>query len=76
MTIWRMHISWWIPKATRARARAHAHIYTHYVTIIIFPLQHRLHRGSSVLPDMCVHKMPVLFRFLAASTYFQLVNKS
>jgi len=32
MTIWRMRITCWIPKSTRARARAHTHTHTHTQT--------------------------------------------
>ena len=41
MTIWRMCISCWIPKAT------HAH--TQYVLLITFPLQQRMHERASML---------------------------
>jgi len=44
MTIWRMRIASWIPKAT----------YTHseYAILIVFPLQQWLHERLSMLPHM------------------------
>jgi len=41
MTIWRMLIACWIPKATKA--------YSEYVTRIAFPLQQWLHERASLL---------------------------
>ena len=37
MTIWRMHITYWIPKTTDTQAE--------YVILIAFPLQHWLHES-------------------------------
>jgi hypothetical protein len=41
MTIWRMRIACWIPKATNTHSGC--------VTLIAFPLQQRLHEGASML---------------------------
>ena len=41
MTIWRMRIAYWIPKATNTHSE--------YVILIAFPLQQRLHKRASVL---------------------------
>ena len=40
MTVWRMHIAFWISKATNTRSE--------YVIIIASPLQHWLHERASV----------------------------
>ena len=60
MTIWRMRIACWIPKATN----------THSVCVILiaFPLQQWLHERYSMLRYMCfaslVHKCIQIFYFL------------
>jgi len=41
MTIWRVRIAYWIPKATNT--------YSEYVMLIAFPLQQRLHEGALML---------------------------
>ena len=41
MTIWRMCIACWVPKATNTHSE--------YVILIAFPLQQLLHEGASVL---------------------------
>jgi len=41
MTVWSVHISCWIPKATD--------LHSEYVILIAFPLQHWLHEGASML---------------------------
>jgi len=41
MTIWRMRIACWIPKATNTHSQ--------YVILIAFPLHHWLHKRTSVL---------------------------
>ena len=41
MTIWCMHIAWWIPMATNTRSE--------YVILMGFPLRRWLHRRSLVL---------------------------
>jgi hypothetical protein len=41
VTIWRMHIGCWIPKATNTRSE--------YVTLIAFPLQQWLHESAFML---------------------------
>jgi len=41
MTIWRMRIACWIPKATNTHSE--------YVILIAFPLQQRLHERVSIL---------------------------
>jgi hypothetical protein len=41
MTIWRMHIACWIPKATNTQSE--------YVILITFPLQQWLHERASLL---------------------------
>ena len=35
MTIWRMCIAWWIPKATHTHTQTHTHTHTHTHTLII-----------------------------------------
>jgi hypothetical protein len=42
MTIWRMRIACWIPKATNT--------YSEYAILVAFPLQQLLHERTSVLP--------------------------
>jgi len=44
MTIWRMRIEFWIPKATNTHSE--------YVIIISLPLQQVLHEGPAVLRYM------------------------
>jgi len=44
MTIWRMRIAYWIPKATNT--------YSEYVTLTAFPLQQWLHVHASMLRYM------------------------
>jgi len=41
MTIWRMRIAWWMPKATNTHSE--------YVILIAFPQQQWLHARASVL---------------------------
>ena len=41
MSMWRVRIACWIPKATYTRSE--------YVILIVFPLQQRLHKHASVL---------------------------
>jgi len=41
MTIWRIRIAWWIPKATNTPSE--------YVILIAFTLQQRLHERASIL---------------------------
>jgi len=41
MTIWRMRIACWIPKATNTHSE--------YVTLIAFPLQQWLHKRAAVV---------------------------
>jgi hypothetical protein len=41
MTIWRMHIACWIPKATNTHSE--------YVILIAFPPQQWLHKRTSML---------------------------
>jgi len=41
MTIWRMRISCWIPKATN--------VHSQYVILVAFPLQHWLYERASAL---------------------------
>ena len=41
MTIWRMRISWWIPRAKNTHSE--------YVILIVFPPQHQLHERTSLL---------------------------
>jgi len=45
MTIWRMRIACWIPKATHT----HTHTHSEYVIPIAFPLQQWLHQRISML---------------------------
>jgi hypothetical protein len=42
VTLWRMRIACWIPKATNTRSE--------YVILIAFPLQQWLHKQASILP--------------------------
>jgi hypothetical protein len=46
MTIWRMHIACWIPKAKN--------ILSEYAIITAFPLQRRLHARPSMSRYMCI----------------------
>ena len=46
MTIWRMGIACWIPKATNT--------HSHYVIHIAFPFQQRLHERASILRYTCI----------------------
>ena len=46
MTIWRMRIACWIPKATNAHLE--------YVILIAFPLQQLLHELSPLLRYTCI----------------------
>jgi hypothetical protein len=46
MTIWRMRIACWIPKATNTHSE--------YVILIAIPLQQRLHVRPSVLRYTCI----------------------
>jgi len=41
MTVWRMRIAYWIPKAINALSE--------YVTLIALPLQQRLHERAAIL---------------------------
>jgi hypothetical protein len=41
MTIWRKHVTCWLPKATNTHSQ--------HVIIIVFPLQHWLHERSLML---------------------------
>ena len=41
ITIWRMRIACWIPKATNTHSQ--------YVLFVAFPLQQRLHQRTSIL---------------------------
>jgi len=45
MSIWRMRIAYWIPKATNT----HTHTHTGCVILIAFPLQQWLHERVSTL---------------------------
>jgi hypothetical protein len=46
MTIWRVRIVCWMPKAKN--------VHSEYVTLIAFPLLHWLHERSSSLRYMCI----------------------
>jgi len=41
LTVWRVNIAWWMPKATNTHSE--------YVILIAFPQQQRLHERHSVL---------------------------
>jgi len=41
MTMWRMHIEWWIRKATNTHSE--------YVILLLFPVQQRLHERFPML---------------------------
>jgi len=56
MTIWRMRIPCWIPRATNTLSE--------YVILIAFPLQQWLHERASELR----HTLPVLFFFKSSRT--------
>ena len=47
ITIWRMRIECWIPKATNTHTHTHTH--TDCVILIVLPLQQWLHELSSML---------------------------
>ena len=55
MTVWCMHVTCWITKATHTHARARAHARTHartqYVILIVFALQQWLEDRAY----MCFH---------------------
>jgi hypothetical protein len=51
MTIWRMRISCWIPKATNTHSE--------YVILISCPLQQRLHESTSVLRDKYIASLVI-----------------
>jgi len=46
MTVWRMHIAWWIPTSTNTHSQ--------YVTLNAFPLEQWLHERASMLRDTCI----------------------
>ena len=46
MVIWRMRLSWWIPRDKNTHSE--------YVILIIFPLQQQLHECTSVLRYACI----------------------
>ena len=52
MTIWRMHIVFWVPKATNTHSE--------YVILIDFPLQQWFHNCASVFPYTYI---AILFNF-------------
>ena len=63
MTIWRMRVAWWIPKATNTQSE--------YVTLIAFPHQQWLQEGASMLryayiaclvPTHCKRSPPIGMR--------------
>jgi len=47
MTIWRMRIESWIPKAIHTHTHTHTH--SQYVILIVFPLQQWLQESASML---------------------------
>jgi hypothetical protein len=51
MTVWRMRIACWIPKATGRQVGRRA---GKYVILPAFPLQQRLHERASVLRYTCI----------------------
>ena len=59
MTIWRMCIACWIPKATGTHSE--------YVTLIAFPLQQRVHEHALVL-----RALPVLLRIFQITVSFSI----
>jgi len=58
VTLWRMRIACWIPKATNTHSQ--------YVILIVFPLQHWLHERASVLR---LRTLLVLFLFALAISF-------
>jgi hypothetical protein len=61
MTVWRMRIACWIPKAT--------HTYLQYVILIAFPLQTMLQERASVLSYTYMTCL-VLFHLTQFDMYF------
>ena len=61
MTIWRMYIACWIPKATNTHPE--------YITLTAFPLQQCLHERHSTLPVLLfVYVLsPLCFKFFLSS---------
>jgi len=62
MTIRRMRIACWIPKATN--------MYSEYVILIAFPLQQRLHERASLLRYTYIACLVYLFVFKKCYIYF------
>ena len=60
MTIWRMFIACWIPKATNT--------HTVYITLIAFPLHQWLHERASLL-RYTLHCLSCLFLVLLLDIY-------
>ena len=60
MTVWRMRVACWIPKATNT--------YSEYVVLIAFPRQEWLCEGASVLTFICT--LPLfLYRICPGAMY-------
>jgi hypothetical protein len=63
MTIWRMRIACWIPKATHTHTHTHTHTNTEYVILIAFPLQQCFARMR--LSVTLIRILTVLFIFIS-----------
>jgi hypothetical protein len=63
MSIWRVHIATWVPKATDTHSE--------YVTLIAFPLQQWLHERASVL-----HYFSLLFALVILPSLYQVQQQT
>ena len=59
MTIWRMRIATWIPKATNTHSE--------YVMLIALPLQQWLHEHVSMLRYKCIVSLALSFFFISVT---------
>jgi len=59
MTIWRMRVESWIPKAIN--------IHSEYVTLVAFPLQQWLHERASILRYTYVARLVICFVWISES---------
>jgi len=54
MTIWRMYISRWVPKATNTHSE--------YVMVIVFPHRQLLHKSASVLRYTYIARLVIVYK--------------
>jgi hypothetical protein len=55
MTIWRMHMACWVPKATHTHTHTHTCMHTQSMwKLLVFPLQEWLHKRASMLQYMYI----------------------